>query len=140
MEGGAWYEEYDDDDFLDNYGEATEVPDPERKKTKLLDSNDAEQPKVPRVVKNPRPKLDIERLNNEETGLPELLKMATNITFREGREIKDMRRAIALYKIWSHRLFPNYNFEDFLLKCETLGKKRPVRTHLKKVRSGMIPM
>lgn len=89
---------------------------------------------------NPRPKLDMDRLLNQETGLPELLRMMSAITFRQGREIKDMQRTIALMETWSHRLFPRYTFDDFLSKCETLGKKRPIKTHLRKVRIGMIPI
>lgn len=141
---GVWDDEYEEDDFLDYYGEAEEVnEEPERKKTKLLDPNDPvqpKQPKKPRIVQNPRPKLDIDRLLSEERGLPELLRMVCSITFRPGKEIKDLKRTLALFQLWSHRLFPKYTFEDFLNKCETLGKKRPIKTHLRKVRIGMIPI
>lgn len=140
---GVWADEYEDDDFLDNYGEAEEVPEPERKKTKLLDPDDPDQPKEPkkpRVVMNPRPKLDIDKLLNDEGGLPNLLRMMANITFKPGREVKDMKRTLALMELWSHRLFSRYTFDDFLGKCEILGKKRPIKTHLRKVRTGMIPI
>lgn len=144
MDGaGIWADDYEDDDFLDLYGEAEEVPDPEeRRKAKLINPDDPDQPKKPKErkpVQNPRPKLDVDKLLCEERGLPELLRMAGNITFKKGREIKDMKRALALYELWSHRLFPKYTFDDFLTKCETLGKKRPIKTHLRKVRLGMIP-
>lgn len=140
---GVWANEYEDDDFLDYYGEAQEVPEPEQRKTKTIDPDDPDQPKEPkkpRVIQNPRPKLDVDKLMSEERGLPELLRMASNITFEPGREIKDMKRTLALIRIWSHRLFPKYTFDDFLVKVENLGKKRPVKTHLRKVRIGMIPI
>lgn len=139
---GVWDDEYEEDDFLDYYGEAEEVPERERKKTKELDPNDPDQPKEPkkpRVVQNPRPKLDVDRLLTSERGLSELMNMAASITFHEGKQVKDMRRTIAMLELWSHRLFPKYTFDDFLAKCETLGKKRPIKTHLRKVRIGMVP-
>lgn len=141
---GVWDDEYEEDDFLDYYGEAEEVPEPERKKTKLIDPNDPDQPpkepKKPRIVQNPRPKLDVDRLLSEDRGLPELIRMSRSINFKPGREIQDMKRTLAVLELWSHRLFPKYTFHDFLSKCETLGKKRPVKTHLRKVRMGMIPI
>lgn len=143
---GVWDDEYEDDDFLDYYGEAEEVPEPVRKKTKLLDSQDPDnpdQPKPPkktRVVQNPRPKLDVERLLSDERGLPELLRMASDLTFRPGKEIKDMETTLAVFELWSHRLFPKYTFKDFLTKCQTLGTKRPIKTQLRKVRTGQIPI
>lgn len=140
---GVWDDEYEDDDpFLDYYGEAEEVPEPQRKKTKLIDGVEqpAKEPKPKRIVENPRLKLDVDRLLSEDRGLPELLKMASHIMFRPGHEIKDMQRFMALLELWSHRLFPKYTLKDFLAKCEVLGKKRPVKTHLRKIRVGLIPM
>ena len=138
---GVWDDEYEDDDFLDYFGEAEEVPEPGTKKAKMLDPNDPDQPKEPkksRVVQNPRPKLDVERLLTEERGLHELIRMASNVKFRPGKSIEDMKRVMSIYKLWSHRLFPKFTFEDFLTKCEILGKKRPIKTHLRKVRLGML--
>lgn len=141
---GVWADDYEEDDFLDYYGEAEEVPEPGKgTKTKIINPDDPDQPKEPkkaRIVQNPRPKLDIDRLLDEDRGLPELLRMVSNITFKPGRQFKDMKKTLALFELWSHRLFPKYTFEDFLTKCETLGKKRPVKTHLRKVRLGMIPI
>lgn len=140
---GVWADDYEEDDFLDYYGEAEEVPEPKKKKTKLVDPNDPDQPKEPkktRIVQNPRPKLDVDRLLSEDRGLPELLRMSAHITFTPGKEVKDMKRTLALFELWSHRLFEKYTLNDFLAKCEALGKKRPVKTHLRKVRIGMIPI
>lgn len=139
---GVWADEYEEENFLDYYGEAEEVPEPQRKKTKLVDPDDPNQPKEPkkkRVVLNPRPKLDDERILSDERGLPELLRMANNITFKPGKEFSSVKKTLALLELWSHRLFPKYTFEDFLTKSEGLSSKRPIKTHLRKVRIGMIP-
>lgn len=142
---GVWDDEYEDDDFLDYYGEAEEVPERARKSI-VIDGNDPDNPDQPkgpkkaRIVQNPRPKLDTDRIMSEERGLPELLKMASDITFRPGKEVEDMKNTLALLELWSHRLFPKYTFKDFLTKCENLGTKRPVKTHLRKVRLGQIPI
>jgi len=140
---GVWADEYEEDDFLDYYGEAQEVPEPEArgKKAKALDPDDPNQPKkVKKPVENPRPKLDVDKLLSEDRGLPQLLHSATNILMKPGDDIENMRKTVNLLQHWSHRLFPKYTFDDFLTKCETLGKKRPIRTHLRKVRTGQIPI
>lgn len=141
---GVWDDEYeDDDDFLDYYGEAEEVPERVRKSIVIDGNDDPDQPKGPkkaRIVQNPRPKLDVDRIMSDERGLPELLKMASDITFRPGKEVEDMKKTLALLELWSHRLFPKYTFKDFLAKCENLGTKRPVKTYLRKVRLGQIPI
>lgn len=140
---GVWADEYEDEDFLDYYGEAEEEPEPQRKKAKLINPDDPDQPKPPKIkkiVQNPRLKLDVDRLLSEDRGLSELLRMSSDITFKPGHEVKNMKSTLALFELWAHRLFPNYTFEDFLNKCETLGKKRPIKTHLRKVRIGMIPI
>lgn len=138
---GVWAEEYEDDDFLDNYGEAEEVPEPQKRGGTIeVDPNDPDVAKKPkRIVMNPRPKLDIDRLLSEERGLRELINSAHGILYKPGKEIENLRKTMALLQHWSHRLFPKYTFKDFLDKCENLGKKRPLKTHLRKVRVGLIP-
>lgn len=136
---GVWDDEYEEDDFLDMYGEALEVPEPGQKKTKEVKPDEVEKLKRKPVL-NPRPKLDVERLLNDKDGLPQLLNKAHSLTFTPGKEVEDMRRAISTIEHWAHRLFPKYTSDDFFEKCETLGKKRPVKTHLRKVRIGLIPM
>lgn len=139
---GVWADEYEDDDFLNNYGEAIEVPEPvKRGKAILIDPEDAEKaaPKPKKVVQNPRPKLDPDRLLSEENGLPKLVESSYDLMYKPGKEIENLKRTLALVERWSHRVFPKYTFKDFLDKAETLGKKRPIKTHLRKVRIGMIP-
>lgn len=132
-----WADEYEEDDFLDNFEEAIEVPEPGGKRAKLLDDdpNSLKEPKKPRIVQNPRPKLDMDTMLNEEKGLPELLRMGNHILFQPGQEFQDMKKLFSMMQLWSHRLFPKYTFKDFLMKAEGLGKKRPIKTHLRKASS-----
>lgn len=137
---GVWADEYEDDDFLDYYGEAVEVPEPEKRgKAKQLDPDDPKAPKPKRIVQNPRPKLDVDRLLDGEKGLIRLIDESRTILYEPGKEIENLRKTMTLLQHWSHRLFPKYTFKDFMDKCETLGKKRPLKTHLRKVRVGLIP-
>lgn len=139
---GVWADEYEDDNFLDYFGEAIEVPEPQKRgEAKLIDPDapDKPPPKPKKVVQNPRPKLDPERLLLETDGLPQLVRSAYDLMYKPDKEIENLRRTLALVERWSHRLFPKYTFKDFLDKCETLGKKRPVKTHLRKFRTGLIP-
>ncbi|KAK9461164.1 replication fork protection component Swi3-domain-containing protein [Lipomyces oligophaga] len=72
-------------------------------------------------------KLDAERLLSPE-GLSELKVMVRKMKFKgKGQELRDLQRLLNIYKIWSHKLFPKANFEDFLALVEKLGHTRPVR-------------
>lgn len=133
----VWADE-EDEDFFDYYGEAIEVTDQERKKIKMTDVEPGKEPKIKKIVQNPRPKLDTEKLLDDQRGLPELLRMAANLHFRDGHEIEDMRTSLSVIELWSHRLFPKYTYDDFLIKCEKLGKKRPIKTMLRKTRTGLL--
>ena len=138
---GVWADEYEDDDFLDYYGEAEEVPEPEKRGgTKELGPDEVPMPpKQKRIVQNPQPKLDVDRLLKDEIGLPKLIRESRYVDLEPGKEIENLRKTVTLLHHWSHRLFPKYTFKDFTDKCETLGKKRPLKTHLRKVRIGLIP-
>lgn len=137
---GVWAEEFQEEDLLDYYGEAEEVPEPQRKKIKVLDDHPdaAKEPKQIKIIKNPRFVLDVELMLNEEKGLPELLRLSNKILFKPGNEIEDMKQTLAIMQSWAHRLYPKYNFQDFLTRAETLAKKRPIKTYLKKTRIGML--
>ena len=138
---GVWADEYEDDDFLDYYGEAIEVPEPgsKGKGTIEIDPSEVTKPKKEKKpVQNPRPKLDVDRLLEEQRGLPQLLHASSLVVLKPDKEIENMRRIVAMFQHWSHRLFPKYTFNDVLTKCETLGRKRPIRTHLRKTRTGQI--
>lgn len=138
---GVWDDEYESDN-ISNLSEAEEVPEKGSRTLKIIGPDDPDQPKEPkkmRIVRNPRPKLDTDRLLTEDRGLPELLNMGREVMFEPGKEVEGVKQTMAMIQLWSHRLFPKYTFRDFLSKTETLGKKRPIKTHLRKVRTGMIP-
>ncbi|KAI6222102.1 TIMELESS-interacting protein [Aphelenchoides besseyi] len=40
-------------------------------------------------------------------------------------------------ELWAHRLCPSMTFDDFLIKTEQLGRKRPTKTYMTKLRMGM---
>lgn len=139
----AYDYDYESDDLLDYYGEAEEVPDKTSTTLKITGSDDTDQAKKQtkklRIVHNPRPKLDADRMLSDERGLPELLRLGSEILFEPGKEVENMKQTLAMIELWSHKLFPKYTFHDFLTKAEALGKKRAIKTHLHKVRQGMIP-
>lgn len=138
---GVWDDEYESDN-ISEFSEAEEVPDKGPKKLKIIGPDDPDQPakssKPRKIVLNPRLKLDADRILSEERGLPALAKMGMEICFEPGKEVEGMKETMAMLELWAHRLFPKYTFRDFLEKAEGLGKKRPVKTHLHKVRKGMI--
>lgn len=72
-----------------------------------------------------------------EKGLPELLQMVSRVRFDDGNELESMKKTLKIMELWSHRLNPRFTFDDFIGKCEKLGKKRAIKTHLRKTRIGM---
>ncbi|RWR99565.1 Protein TIPIN like protein-like protein, partial [Dinothrombium tinctorium] len=92
------------------------------------------KPKIRRVVKNPRPKLDVFRLKSER-GLVALPKLFAKMKFKgSGHEKDDLNRIMAVFEHWAHRLMPNMSFDDFIEKVETLGTKRQMQTFMTKMR------
>lgn len=51
-----------------------------------------------------------------------------------GSEAKDIKRMCTMYKEWAFQLHPGIAFPDFLQKCNELGSKARVRTHLEFLR------
>lgn len=95
------------------------------------------KPKVKRVVLNPQPKLDADRLKSEK-GLIQLVKEHEKIKLKgKGHEAEDLDRIMFSLEHWAHRLFPKLNFDDFLERCEQLGHKKAVSVFVKKIRLGM---
>lgn len=91
-----------------------------------------------RVNRNPQPKLDAERLKGPK-GIHVVEKHFMDFKFRgKGNEKNDLNQLMKRLEYWSHRLFPKLEFDDFLTKLETLGTKKPVQTHLTKIRLGML--
>lgn len=51
-----------------------------------------------------------------------------------GSEAKDLKRLTTLYKEWAFQLHPGMAYQDFLIKCETLGSRAQIRSHLEYLR------
>ncbi|XP_022520987.2 TIMELESS-interacting protein [Astyanax mexicanus] len=98
-------------------------------------------PEVPvakrRTVKRPQPKLDSQRLTSER-GLPALRTLFDNVKFKgKGHEAEDLKVLLQKMENWAHRLYPKFQFEDFIDKLEVLGGKKEVQTCLKRIRLDM---
>lgn len=109
-------------------------------------ANDSEQeeagekvkpPVKKRIVKNPRPKLNKDRLAGPK-GIPELLRMSKNVHWRgKGQELHDLDTTMSLLEHWSHRLFPQMDSNNFFSNLERLGMKREIQTYMRKLRMGL---
>ncbi|XP_050045121.2 TIMELESS-interacting protein [Dermacentor andersoni] len=90
-----------------------------------------------RVVTNPRPKLNKDRLAGAK-GIPELLRMSKNVHWRgKGHELHDLDTALSLLEHWGHRLFPQMDSDNLFSNLERLGMKREVQTYMRKLRMGL---
>ncbi|XP_014220035.1 TIMELESS-interacting protein [Copidosoma floridanum] len=82
--------------------------------------------------------LNTERLKSRK-GVHTLEKLYQGFEFHgKGHESEDLSRLMKKLEYWAFRLFPKLEFDDFLAKCESLGHKKDLHTHLKKYRLGMI--
>ncbi|XP_046743093.1 protein TIPIN homolog [Diprion similis] len=91
-----------------------------------------------RIVRKPQPRLDAERLKGPK-GIHMIEKHFEKFKFEgKGCEKKDLDRIMNKLEYWAHRIFPKYEFDDFLGKIEVLGNKKAVKTHLTKIRLGML--
>uniref|UniRef100_A0A5K4FDW9 TIMELESS-interacting protein n=1 Tax=Schistosoma mansoni TaxID=6183 RepID=A0A5K4FDW9_SCHMA len=92
-----------------------------------------------RVVKNPRPKLDPQRLLSNK-GLPALLEDFKKVKFRgKGYEFQDLNKLLFVYEAWSHRLVPRMSFPEVIDRLENVGSKREIRVALHRLRNGIWP-
>lgn len=55
-----------------------------------------------------------------------------------GHERHDLNNVMKRLEHFSHRLYPNYNFDDFLTTVEKLGKKKQIQTHMYRYRQGLL--
>lgn len=91
-----------------------------------------------RIVRNPIPKLNTERLKGPK-GVHTIEKYFEGFKFEgKGHERTDLDRVMKRIEHWAHRLFPKYNFDDFLERAETLGSKKDLNVFLHKYRRDMI--
>lgn len=94
--------------------------------------------KAKRIVKNPQPKLNVDTLKGPR-GIHTLPKTFENIKFQgKNHEEQDLNLLMKTYEYWCHRLFPKFSFDDCLARIEGLGHKKPLQTHLKKIRMDML--
>merc|ERR1719354_935497 len=104
--------------------------------TANLDVSAVVKPK--RVIKNPQPKLNPERLMGPR-GL-----LALGEEFKDwkprgdGHEFQDLDQILSKLNNWTHRLYPKLPFDASLNIIENrLGNKKAVSTYVKKIRMDM---
>ena len=90
------------------------------------------------VVRNPLPKLNIERLKGPK-GIQTIEKYFEGFKFYgKGYEKLDLDRVMKRMEHWAHRLFPKLEFDDFVERLEKLGTKKELQVFVKKYRQDMI--
>lgn len=90
------------------------------------------------TVRNPQIRLNVEKLM-EPRGIQAIQKYYSNIHFAgKGSEKQDVNNIMKRLEHWAHRLYPKYNFEDFLNKTEALGKKKQLQTYMTRYRQDML--
>ena len=51
-----------------------------------------------------------------------------------GKEAEDLQRLLGMYKEWAFQLYPNLAMPDILARCDSLGGKGKVRSHMEQLR------
>ncbi|KAG7153732.1 TIMELESS-interacting protein-like [Homarus americanus] len=93
--------------------------------------------KPKRVIKNPQPKLDAQRLTGPR-GIGVLQRAFKDVKFRgKGHEKEDLDILLKTLEHWTHRLFPRLPFKDTLEQIEKLGANKNVQVHMKRIRLDM---
>lgn len=91
-----------------------------------------------RTIRRPQLCLNVERLKTDR-GLHTLEDYYADIKFNgKGHEGADLDNIMKRMEHWAHRLYPKYNFDDFLETTEKLGKKKELQTHMYRYRQGML--
>lgn len=94
-----------------------------------------------RTVRKPQLRLNVERLIDRERGVHTLETFFQDIKYRgKGFEKEDLDNVLKRMEHWAHRLYPKYNFKDFLATTEQLGKKKQLQTHMNRYRQGMLEL
>lgn len=95
----------------------------------------------PRTIRKPQLRLNVERLIVRDRGVHTLEKYFQGMKYRgKGFEKEDLDIVMKRMEHWAHRLYPKYNFKDFLATTEQLGKKKQVQTHMNRYRQGMLEL
>jgi len=120
--------------------EAIETPDPgaaQRKKVAGESKENEEQPKK-RIIRNPQPKLDPDRICGTR-GIGTL----SDVVFKDFKAkggdhvFEDLDHVMQKMEHWAHRLYPKLPCDDVMARISVLGKKMAVKTNVKKMRMGM---
>lgn len=94
-----------------------------------------------RTVRKPQLRLNVERLIDRDRGVHTLEKYYQGIKYRgKGFEKEDLDNVLKRMEHWAHRLYPKYNFKDFLATTENIGKKKQLQTHMNRYRQGMLEL
>lgn len=104
-----------------------------------LDVTGAAEVKQKRIIRNPQPKLDADRLMGPR-GIQTLENVFENWKPRgKGKEFEDLDIVMKKMEHWAHRLYPKFNFDGVLgVLSNREGRKKTVQTHVKKIRLGMV--
>ncbi|KAI4468571.1 timeless interacting-related [Holotrichia oblita] len=141
------------EEYVDDYAEASDdnleqevegenqiEAENENLETENNEDNTEEKKKVKpkRVIRNPRPKIDVETLKGSK-GLLCLQSYFENKKFKgRGSEEQDLRTIMKTYEYWCHRLVPKFSFDDCLAKLEKLGTKKNIQVYLKRIRMDLV--
>lgn len=91
-----------------------------------------------RTVRNPQLRLNVERLKCDR-GIHKIEDYFKDIHFLgKGYEKQDLDNVMKRMEHWAHRLYPKYNFDDFIATTEKLTKKKQLQTHMSRYRLGML--
>ncbi|XP_077286798.1 protein TIPIN homolog [Arctopsyche grandis] len=91
-----------------------------------------------KIVKNPRAVLNHKRLTGPR-GIQTIENVFKDFKFQgKGQEKEDLDMVMKKLEHWAHRLYPKFKFDDCLDKIATLGKKKEVSTHVRKIRFDML--
>lgn len=56
----------------------------------------------------------------------------------KGHEREDMDELMKRMEHWAHRLYPSYDFDDFISAVEKLGKKKELQSHMYRYRHDLL--
>lgn len=80
----------------------------------------------------------MERLKSDR-GIHTVENYFKDFKFRgKGHEREDLNGVIKRLEHWAHRLYPNYQFDDFVTQVEKLGRKKELQTHMYRYRHGLL--
>lgn len=127
-------------DVQDQEGETEEVQRDETGEGEGGEGEDGDKKAVkPKSgVRKPQPKLNAETLKGPR-GIAALESYFQHVKLKgRGYENEDLNAIMKTYEYWCHRLFPKFPFDTCIERLEKLGTKRPVLTHIKRIRYDLL--